>query len=90
MYCLWFGSLRYVVVDAIKFRMINLIVISILFVRRHRLNGLNETKKKNKRRRMWRRFGLDFGLRFFYKRCVRRLKSLDLYNFGARVWSFSQ
>lgn len=63
MYCLWFGSSQYIIVDAIKFRMINLTLISILFGRRHRLNGLNGTKKKRMKKKhtiLWRRFGRVF------------------------------
>lgn len=95
MYCLWFGSSQYIIVDAIKFRMINLTLISILFGRRHRLNGLNGTKKKENEEKThdsleaFRSRILAFRSRnIFYKRSVHKPKSFDLYSFSARRWCF--
>lgn len=89
MYCLWFGSSQYIIVDAIKFRMINLTLISILFGRRHRLNGLNGIKKEKNKRFSGGVSVAHFAFcKIFYKRSVHRPKSFDLYSFGARRWCF--
>lgn len=42
-----------------------------------------------KRKNIVEAFQSRFWLWIFYKRCVRWLSSFDLYNFGARVWSYS-